>query len=93
MCNLRVAVIAFRPIRDILWCKADAVAAYTGQLALRACWANDPGARVRGWAGGGGRVAPERSAVPVAGMCAVAHKEAGQLDGGRLRIPYLQWCG
>ena len=56
MCNLRVAVIAFRAIHDILWCKADAIAAYTGQLALRACWTNDPRAWVGGRAGGGGRV-------------------------------------
>ena len=56
LCNLRVAVIAFRAIRDILWCKANAIAAYTGQLALRACWTNDPRAWVGGRAGGGGRV-------------------------------------
>ena len=56
MCNLRVAVIAFRSICDILWSKANAIAAYTGQLALRACWTNDSRAWVGGWAGGGGRV-------------------------------------
>ena len=37
--------------------------------------------------------APEISAVAAEGKCAALHKEGGQQNGGRVRIPYLNGCG